>query len=144
MTAYLYYNGRVSAVEPDATLDAAGEDVEMKSEELDEDVTDNTSETEGTQPTEIAGMTVDNVVNPVSALADTVASEKAVYHNQVIALIDTGVGKSNNVIDRVSLIDDVMVGGTHGIEMERDIVEQNPDAKILSIRALGNDGYGSI
>ena len=144
MTAYLYYNGRVSAVEPDATLDAAGEDVEMKSEELDEEVTDNTSETEGTQPTEIAGMTVDNVVNPVSALADTVASEKAVYHNQVIALIDTGVGKSNNVIDRVSLIDDVMVGGTHGIEMERDIVEQNPDAKILSIRALGNDGYGSI
>lgn len=102
MTAYLYYNGRVSAVEPDATLDAAGEDVEMKSEELDKDVTDNISETEGTQPTEIAGITVDNVVNPVSALADTVASEKAVYHNQVIALIDTGVGKSNNVIDRVS------------------------------------------
>ena len=39
------------------------------------------------------------------------------------------------------MIDDVMVGGTHGIEMERDIVEQNPDAKIFFVSAKTGEGF---
>ena len=61
----------------------------------------------------------------------------------LIALIDTGTSEGQNIIDRISLIDNVLAGNTHGDNMARDIISQDPDAQILSIRALGNDGYGS-
>ena len=62
----------------------------------------------------------------------------------MIALIDTGVSEGKNIIDRVSLIDDVLEGNGHGNDMVAAIVSQNPDAKILSIRAMGDDGRGTV
>lgn len=124
MNAYAYYIDHVSAVEPDAVIETATSDE--------------------TAPTEIEGLTVTEEENPVAMLSEEDASAPAQTESQVIALIDTGVSESANVIDRVSLIDDVLVGGTHGDDMVTYITEENPDAKILSIRALGNDGYGSI
>ena len=41
----------------------------------------------------------------------------------------------------IALIDDVLVSGTYGDELVHFFTEKNPDAKILSIRALGNDGF---
>ena len=133
MNAYLYYKDHVQAVEPDAAIETA-EPAEK----------DGVETAEGTVPSEIEGLTVTEEENPVAMLSMAEASVPAQTEKQVIALIDTGTSESANVIDRVSLIDDVLVGGTHGDDMVTYITEENPDAKILSIRALGNDGYGSI
>lgn len=117
MTAYSYYKEHVDAVEPDAKIAAASE-----------------SEGEATPSNE----------NAVAALSNDDCSTAAQNNDKkVIALIDTGASESKNVIDRVSLIDDVLNGGTHGDDMVSNIVSQNAGAQILSIRALGNDGYGS-
>ena len=117
MTAYSYYKEHVDAVEPDAKIAAASE-----------------SEGEATLSDE----------NAVAALSNDDCSTAAQNNDKkVIALIDTGASESKNVIDRVSLIDDVLNGGTHGDDMVSNIVSQNAGAQILSIRALGNDGYGS-
>lgn len=132
MTAYSYYKEHVDAVEPDAKIAAASENVAEAGE------TTAAGETEA--------MTKDD--NAVAALNTEESSSKATVYsddtaNKVIALIDTGAAESSNVIDRVSLIDDVLNGGTHGDDMVNDIVSQDPEAKILSIRALGNDGFGT-
>ena len=128
MNAYMYYKENAEAVEPDAKITAASETDEV-------DVTDETK-----------AMTKDD--NAVAVLNNEESSSKvSVYsgnsRGKVIALIDTGASESKNVIDRVSLIDDVLNGGTHGDDMVSNIVSQDSDAKILSIRALGNDGYGT-
>lgn len=128
MNAYMYYKENAEAVEPDARITAASETDEV-------DITDETK-----------AMTKDD--NAVAVLNNEDSSSKvSVYSgnskDKVIALIDTGASESKNVIDRVSLIDDVLNGGTHGDDMVSNIVSQNSDAKILSIRALGNDGYGT-
>lgn len=132
MTAYSYYKEHVDAVEPDAKIAAASENVAEAGE------TTAAGETEA--------MTKDD--NAIAALNTEESSSKATVYsddtaNKVIALIDTGAAESSNVIDRVSLIDDVLNGGTHGDDMVNDIVSQDPEAKILSIRALGNDGFGT-
>lgn len=118
MAAYTYYEDQVEAVEPDAKVTAAEESAGNTDATVDDNAVAVLSE------------------NNYSAVAQTDSGK-------VIALIDTGASESANVIDRVSLIDDVLNGGTHGDDMVNNIVSQNPGAKILSIRALGNDGYGS-
>lgn len=136
MTAYSYYKEHVDAVEPDAKIAAASENVAGAGE----------ATTAGEAETTTEAMTKDD--NAVAALNTEESSSKATVYsddtaNKVIALIDTGAAESSNVIDRVSLIDDVLNGGTHGDDMVNDIVSQDPEAKILSIRALGNDGFGT-
>ena len=123
MEAYGYYKGIAEAVEPDAYMeiasDAAGETGEK----------------------ELAG----EGNNPVTALSDL---EGAVFPSdgaaRVIALLDTGASASENVVGRVSLIDDVLEGHTHGNSMAAAMAGQNPDAKILSIRVMGNNGRGTV
>lgn len=95
MTAYNYYKEHVDAVEPDARIAAASES--------------ETGAGEATAAGETGVMTKDD--NAVAALNEEESSSKAtVYSNdtasKVIALIDTGAAEGNNVIDRVSLIDD--------------------------------------
>ena len=72
------------------------------------------------------------------------ASTSVQKEKGVIALIDTGVSESDNVIDRVSVIDDVLTGNGHGDKMLADILSQDKDAKILSIRAMNDNGFGTI
>lgn len=86
MTAYLYYNTIGVAVEPDTVME--------------------TAEESNTVPSEDSNITVTESVNPISALSDEAASTSPVTDmSKVIALIDTGVTETKNVLNRVSLID---------------------------------------
>ena len=126
MNAYVYYLKKAAAVEPDVNIVAAAQD----------DTTDDEYEyTSGI-------MTADN--NALTALNEAEISDEVTNTDKTIALIDTGVSENPNVIDRVSLIDDSLSGGTHGDDMANYIIKENQNAKIVSIRALNNDGTGSV
>ena len=61
-----------------------------------------------------------------------------------IALIDTGA-TNPNVIRSVSVLGDGAEDDNgHGTELAKVIAQANPDAKILSIKALGADGTGKV
>lgn len=98
--------------------------------------------------TNIVDFEVSESANPISAMNNTAGETTPVNttdSDKIIALIDTGASESANIIERVSLIDDVMVGSnSHGDDMVKAIVSQNENAKIISIRALGDDGHGTV
>ena len=64
----------------------------------------------------------------------------------VIALIDTGITEEiPNVIGEVSVIEEEEgERSSHGTRMAKTIVNENEDAKILSIRALDSNGHGTV
>lgn len=127
MEAYSFFLDFADAVEPDAILGTAEE------------------EFVGTDPIESQEFAVTEDENPILALTEADGSaEVQKEQNCVIALIDTGASESVNVIDRMSLIDDAMEGNGHGNDMVSAIVSQNPGARILSIRAMGDDGKGTL
>ena len=119
MEAYASLKDKVTAVEPDIVVEAAstnrGSDIQI-------------NETE----------------NPVEALNELGDAKASKNNHGVIALIDTGVKKHDNVIDRVSVADDALEGNGHGDAMVKAIVSQDQDAKILSIRAMDDEGFGTI
>ena len=123
MEAYVYYKDKVTAVEPDAVVETASED--------------NDSE-------DIASIVMDSERNPVEALNDVATSAEVPDAYSVVALIDTGVSESKHVLDRVSVIDDILEGNGHGNDMLEAIISQDPDGKILSIRAMDDKGMGTI
>lgn len=127
--AYARLKDSVTAVEPDKDVTAATEATAEES-------------TETTSTTEMPANT--DTANAIDALNDMDASEPAQKEKGVIALIDTGVSKSENVIDSVSIIDDTLAGGVHGDKMLSDILSQDADAKVLSIRAMNDNGSGKI
>ena len=130
MEAYVYYTETADAVEPDTFMEIASDEVN----EVDESV-GTIDDTENT-------ITEDN---PITALSNTEsAAVLSDGQTRVIALLDTGASGSANVISRVSLIDDVLEGHSHGNAMVKAITSQNPDAQILSIRVMGNDGRGTV
>lgn len=123
MEAYVYYTGVAEAVEPDAFMEIAS-DASVEETEVDLAAKEN---------------------NPVTALSNMEgASFLPDEKTRVIALLDTGASASGNVIDRVSLIDDALEGHSHGNDMVSAITGQNPDAAILSVRVMGNDGRGTV
>lgn len=123
MKAYVKYTDAGLAAEPDAPIIAASQDALAEDNDI--------AITEGN--------------NPISMLAEEAENATSVISNKkIIALLDTGTLESPNVINRISLIDDSLNGNGHGDEMVNDIVEQNPDAEIISIRIMGNDGKGTI
>ena len=131
MTAYLYYSynastGVIDAVEPDAPIEAAGEEA-----------------IDGTTPIEETSIPVTEEANPINAIEESPMAQTEDSKN-VIALIDTGVSESANVIDRISLIGDELEGNGHGDKMLHAIVGQNANANVLSIRTMGNDGRGTV
>lgn len=129
--AYARLKDSVTAVEPDKDVTAA---TEATAEESTETASTETAETSTDADTS----------NAIDALNDMDASESAQKEKGVIALIDTGVSKSENVIDSVSMIDDTLAGGAHGHQMLSDILSQDADAKVLSIRAMNDNGSGKI
>ena len=129
--AYARFKDVVTAVEPDKDVSAATNDATIASES-----------TEAT--TEASTETSTDTSNAISALNDMDSSTSVQKEKGVIALIDTGVSESDNVIDRVSVIDDVLTGNGHGDKMLADILSQDEDAKILSIRAMNDNGFGTI
>lgn len=162
MQAYGYYKDIVTAVEPDISVVAAsstdvnGADISVKNTDTDaesdmalepagapeqepdteNDVTVNDASADGTD----GANPEDNPINALNTI-DTDIRERG-----VIALIDTGVGGHANVIDRISVIDDNASGngGSHGDAMVNAIVSQDPDAKILSIKAMDDNGHGTV
>ena len=116
LSAYAYYKSHVAAVEPDAPAYVAdGEAVE------DQDLIEE---------------------NPLAALADVPDAPAA--SGATIALLDTGVsGRSENVIGRVSLIDDSLSGNGHADAMMEAILSENPNAKVISVRVMDDAGHGT-
>ena len=64
----------------------------------------------------------------------------------VIALIDTGVSDNcSNIKDNVSIIEeDANYEYSHGSKMADVITKENPEAEILSIKAMDKNGHGSV
>lgn len=137
MNAYTYFKNLSLSVEPDMPVEAAGEKEEF------------VKDTEEIIVSKDA-LTVSETENPIDTLnnilSDASDSEEITVSQDgnVIALIDTGVGESANVIDRVSVIEEPETSTEHGDAMLQAIVSQNPDAKILSIRAMNSHGFGTI
>ncbi len=133
MNAYTYFKNMSLSVEPDMPVEAAGEKEDIEEIIVSKDA-----------------LTVSETENPINTLnnimSDTFDSEEITVSQDgnVIALIDTGVGESANVIDRVSVIEEPEASTQHGDAMLQAIVSQNPDAKILSIRAMNSNGFGTI
>lgn len=125
MNAYTYYKDKVTAVEPDMTVEAA-------------------DETENAVVADVADIPMDTEMNPIMVLNEVGASEEVQDAHGVIALIDTGVKEHVNVIDRVSVIDEKLEGNGHGDEMVEAIVSQDAEAEILSIRAMDDNGFGTV
>lgn len=150
MNAYVYYLGKAEAVEPDTVITAASDETSIgNGSETQPELEDETSaeieeiqvETEADVPADITATEIDN---PIAALAGEQDSAVVQAEKKVIALLDTGADGSN-VIDQVSMIDGGLVGSsTHGANMVDAITEQNPEAKILSVRVLGDDNLGTI
>lgn len=133
MNAYTYFKNLSLSVEPDMPVEAAGEKEATEEIIVSKDA-----------------LTVSETENPIDTLntimSDTSDSEEITVSQDgnVIALIDTGVGESANVIDRVSVIEEPEASTEHGDAMLQAIVSQNSDAKILSIRAMNSNGFGTI
>lgn len=133
MNAYTYFKNLSLSVEPDMPVEAAGEKEDTEEIIVSKDA-----------------LTVSETENPIDTLntimSDTSDSEEITVSQDgnVIALIDTGVGESANVIDCVSVIEEPEASTQHGDAMLQAIVSQNPDAKILSIRAMNSNGFGTI
>lgn len=144
MNAYVYYKNKVDAVEPDVAVEMAS-DTETETEVETEAGTETETETE-TEMTalEESQIAVDEEMNPIMALNELEVSPETQKEHGVIALIDTGVEEHENVIDRVSVIDDVLEGNGHGEDMLNAIVSQDAEAKVLSIRAMDDKGLGTI
>lgn len=66
--------------------------------------------------------------------------------NNMIAVIDTGVRSSDDqIIEKISMLgDDGSDDNGHGTEMIQTISDADPNAKIISIKALDSSGYGDV
>lgn len=153
MQAYDYYKDIVTAVEPDISVEVAS-NVDADKEDVDTDtVNDDELDISTTEEqTSVNDSTVDETQdanpenNPINVLNSVDASTDVKKERGVIALIDTGVSEHANVIDRISVIDDDASGNSdsHGDVMVNAIVSQDPEAKILSIKAMDDNSYGTV
>lgn len=81
-------------------------------------------------------------INPIGELSE--ADTKGVNQSNVIAIIDTGSSERDNVIERVSMLgDDVNDDNGHGDTIISNILSQDKDAKIISIKAMDSNGRGT-
>lgn len=157
MNAYVYYLDKAEAVEPDTVITAASDEteseavLESETETRPETETDTSAkeETEAQTETEVqtvvpSDVTATEIDNPITTLAGEQDSAVVQAESKVVALLDTGA-EGPNIIDQVSMIDGGLVGtSNHASDMVDAITEQNPNAKILSVRVLGDDNLGTI
>ena len=82
--------------------------------------------------------------NPLTKLANLASDSKVGADKYgVVGLIDTGANEGT--LASVSLVDDYPADNNgHGTTMIQNIKEGNANAEVLSIKALNNDGVGSI
>lgn len=128
MNAYAYYSDKVEAIEPDKEIKMA----EKTDSEEDETVVSDV---------EVTASTPSNPVAEISEL-DSLGIAST---SDIIALIDTGVSDESKTVGRFSVLDDDKLAvGTHGDNMADVILSQNVNAQILSIRAMDENGTGTI
>ena len=129
--AYLYYSEKADFADYDTEIAAAA----------DSDAIETPSE---------SGNTMTQEENPLTELSDALDDNtddlKTSKKEVLVALIDSGAPKDDaHVVEAVSMTgEDPEDENGHGTTMANDIEEQAPDAKILSIKALGKDGKGDI
>jgi hypothetical protein len=155
MEAYAYYSDKVTAVEPDAVVEAA-DNVSEEEKIKDNMLTGQSSEDQGSDSGAeeanddicISDADIEVTVNenPFDMLANTEDISHEEQNGSLIALLDTGAEISENVIEQVSMIGDesVSANNKHGENMAAAIISQNPNAKILSVRVLDDNGRGTV
>lgn len=90
------------------------------------------------------GGPADGDANPIEELKELTENGSGA-EGRFIALIDTGSFECENVISGVSVLgDDPRDDNGHGSRMTEYILEEDPDARLLSIKALDNSGRGSV
>ena len=86
--------------------------------------------------------------NPINELKDALKVEENVsdVKEPVVAVIDTKVTEnSTNIIGNVSMLgEDTKGTNQHGNKMVSKILETNPNAKILAIEAISDNGTGTL
>ncbi|MBR3538956.1 MAG: S8 family serine peptidase, partial [Eubacterium sp.] len=145
--AYTYYYGKAEFVSSNSTFrvsDQEGNDekVSEKQESAPEDKEDGTSEDD--EESHLSGESADlsNLNEGDDALSNLNNMDAVRTPNWTIALIDTGIN-DGDLVDAVSVIgDSVSDDNGHGTRMYQAIREEYPDAKVLSIKAMGSDGKG--
>ena len=78
--------------------------------------------------------------NPFSELEEAIYTSGFGYYD--IALIDTGASGANESVSMIG--DNAGDDNGHGTSMLGYIRQQNPSASVLSVKALGSDGKGSV
>ena len=158
MKAYVKYTDAGLTTEPDAALSAASEidlsdsDAEQIKEEIKEDAVESSTpeikadEIQATAPVETTDIVVNENENPLSSLNEESQAAPVEVSSKLIALIDTGVPDGNpHVVDRVSLIDNNLgTSDSHGDDMLQGIITENKNARVLSIRVMGDDGKCTV
>lgn len=82
--------------------------------------------------------------NPIAELQEAFV-KNPIQTSGAVAIIDTGVNSTSNVIESVSMIGESTIDENgHGTKMAQLVIDQNPNVSILSIKALGADGTGDI
>ena len=129
MEAYVHYSETDAAVEVDAIVVAA------------DDVT-------SIEDTYTAPAVMDETDNPLTALNEILEDTAPPASNgslKLIAVIDTGATGGGNVLERYSVLGgDVDDDNGHGNAMIGYITGIDPDATIISIKALDAYGHGSM
>ena len=159
--AYMRYTtyDNVAFVAPDSavTADAEGDGEDGNAEDGDDPdpdqaVENNPQEGEaapvGDAPTadELAAVAADGAnLETIDAEGAKLADESSSAAAQLIALIDSGAPWHANVLSRATALDDEELGDLngHGTAMLEAILAQNPDAQLISIRALDANAEGT-
>ncbi|MBR3537902.1 MAG: hypothetical protein IKN79_02375, partial [Eubacterium sp.] len=145
--AYTYYYGKAEFVSSNTTFsvsDQEGNDekVSETTEDAHKDKEEVTSEDDEESHLSCESADLSNLNEGDDALSNLNNMDAVRTPNRTIALIDTGVN-GGNLVDAVSVIG---VGSSddngHGTRMYQAIREEYPDAKVLSIKAMGSDGKG--
>ena len=151
-SAYAYYNVVAAFVEPDSVMVADETTEEERRKETAPEENSSLailSEEEINSSINTDAMTEEN--NPLSQVADQVetdenegAEKASATEKKTIALLDTGVGENEHVIGRVSMLgDDPSDDNGHGSDMFSFILEENPNAEVLSVKVLDSQAYGT-
>ena len=127
--AYVYYISRSEFVDVDIDLFSTQQDDEPMTPE-------------------------ENPLTELSILTDQTAEVQLIDGQKVLAIIDTGVGTAESydtehVIRRVTVLSnsqntDGWDDHGHGSSMLRYAIEEDPNIKVLSIKALGSNGSGQL
>ena len=152
-SAYTYYYNICDFIDVNSTIKATDKESEDKGTEASNDSAEDKGSSDDDEADPEQSEEIPNDGHGEADLTDLNTGDDALSnisetspadYSGCIALIDSGAS-GNNVIGTVSVL-----GGSsaddngHGTKMAQAIADANPDAKILSIKALGADANGTV